>query len=56
MQRKKKEKKSEKLLKKVMAKPLEIVSMKNSKSDPQGSYTGIPTNPYDTPVQDADDL
>ena len=27
-----------------------------SKSDPFGMYTGVPENPYDTPVQDADDL
>lgn len=25
-------------------------------SDPQGSYTGRPTDPYEKPVQDADDL
>ncbi len=24
--------------------------------DPQGSYTGIPDERYETPVQDADDL
>ncbi len=27
-----------------------------SKTDPQGSYTGLPDDPYETPVQDADDL
>ncbi len=28
-----------------------------SGNDPQGSYTGVPIgNPYETPVQDADDL
>ena len=27
-----------------------------SKTDPLGSYTGVPENPYDKPVQDADDL
>lgn len=26
------------------------------KSDVQGSYTGVPENPYEKPVQDADDL
>lgn len=26
------------------------------KTDPQGSWTGVPADPYDTPVQDADDL
>lgn len=25
-------------------------------TDPQGSYTGHPENPYEKPVQDADDL
>lgn len=25
-------------------------------TDPMGSYTGIPENPEETPVQDADDL
>ena len=27
-----------------------------AKTDPMGSYTGRPVDPYDTPVQDADDL
>lgn len=26
------------------------------KTDPMGSYTGRPANPYEKPVQDADDL
>ena len=25
-------------------------------TDPNGSYTGRPTDPYDKPIQDADDL
>ena len=25
-------------------------------ADPMGSYTGIPKDPFETPVQDADDL
>ena len=25
-------------------------------TDPQGSYTGVPTDPNEKPVQDADDL
>lgn len=25
-------------------------------TDPLGSYTGFPTNPYEPPMQDADDL
>ncbi|MBQ8647679.1 MAG: hypothetical protein IJ484_06015 [Oscillospiraceae bacterium] len=27
-----------------------------SKSDPLGSWTGVPEDPYEVPVQDADDL
>ena len=27
-----------------------------SKTDPNGSYTGVPLNPMEIPVQDADDL
>ena len=27
-----------------------------SETDPQGMYTGVPENPYEVPVQDADDL
>ena len=27
-----------------------------SEADPLGSYTGVPENPYEEPVQDADDL
>ena len=27
-----------------------------SKTDPLGSYTGVPENPYETPSQDAVDL
>lgn len=26
------------------------------KSDVQGSYTGVPDEPYERPIQDADDL
>lgn len=40
----------------VMKKPLEIVSMANIRTDPNGSWTGVPENPYEKPVQDADDL
>lgn len=28
----------------------------NLKTDPNGSYTGVPCEKYDKPVQDADDL
>ena len=34
----------------------ELVEMQSSQTDPFGSYTGVPVNPYETPVQDADDL
>ena len=33
-----------------------LARMENPKTDPQGSWTGIPENRNDTPVQDADDL
>lgn len=33
-----------------------LLNMKDAKTDPNGSYTGVPSNPYDMPVQDADDL
>ncbi len=29
---------------------------KKINTDPQGSYTGRPEDPYEIPVQDADDL
>ncbi len=32
------------------------VSLFSPKTDPQGMYTGVPKNPYDEPIQDADDL
>lgn len=28
----------------------------SDQTDPQGSYTGCPADPYEKPVQDADDL
>lgn len=28
----------------------------NAKNDPLGSYTGVPEDPFEEPVQDADDL
>lgn len=39
-----------------MAKPLQIISVAGTKTDPNGSWTGVPVNPYERPVQDADDL
>lgn len=32
------------------------VDMAHTATDPQGSYTGVPANQNETPVQDADDL
>ena len=37
-------------------KSVRITRDKNIKSDVQGSYTGVPDEPYERPVQDADDL
>ncbi len=38
-------------------KRLEVfTSMASTETDPQGMYTGVPENPYEVPVQDADDL
>lgn len=34
----------------------EETKQKPSKTDPLGSYTGVPKDPMDTPTQDADDL
>lgn len=34
----------------------EIVNTPPSFTDPQGSWTGLPADPYEVPVQDADDL
>ena len=34
--------------------PCEILDP--SHTDPQGMYTGVPENPWEKPVQDADDL
>lgn len=33
-----------------------IDSFHRPKTDPQGSYTGVPERPGEEPVQDADDL
>ena len=37
-------------------KAVRVTSGDKIKSDVQGSYTGVPENPYEEPVQDADDL
>lgn len=36
--------------------PQKLIRREPSKTDPMGSYTGVPEDPYDEPVQDADDL
>lgn len=33
-----------------------MFTMKNTRTDPNGSYTGVAENPYEQPVQDVDDL
>lgn len=33
-----------------------LVDFQAAKTDPQGSWTGVPADPYEVPVQDADDL
>ena len=39
------------------SKPAEMQSDMQINTDPNGSYTGVPTDPYDDkPIQDADDL
>ncbi|MCH5325385.1 MAG: hypothetical protein J1E39_09225 [Eubacterium sp.] len=35
---------------------LEVIAMRDDYTDPFGSYTGIADDPYEVPVQDADDL
>ncbi|MCL2634844.1 MAG: hypothetical protein FWD34_10070 [Oscillospiraceae bacterium] len=41
----------------VMIKPREIIPIMSQMSDPLGSYTGVPAGqPYEKPIQDADDL
>ncbi len=41
---------------KIMEKPMKIISFEAAKTDPNGSYTGVPINPYEKPIQDVDDL
>lgn len=40
----------------VMRKPLSIIAMRHLSTDPNGSYTGVCRDKYETPTQDADDL
>ena len=39
-----------------MAKAKDLTIWQSAKTDPQGSWTGAPADPDETPVQDADDL
>ena len=39
-----------------MDKAMELTGWQSAKADPQGSWTGTPADPYEVPVQDADDL
>lgn len=50
------EKKNEKQRHKKTVKSVKATGEKVIKSDVQGSYTGVPENPYEEPVQDVDDL
>lgn len=40
----------------MMKEPLNVFSLEAPMTDPNGSYTGVPINPFEEPVQDADDL
>ena len=33
-----------------------VLNMQSKKTDPEGSYTGVPDDPEERPVQDVDDL
>jgi len=49
--------KNKKSVKKAPAKSTEVLSdFYSPDTDPQGSYTGKCEDPYEKPVQDADDL
>jgi len=39
-----------------MGKAMDMTIWQSAKTDPLGSWTGTPADPYDVPVQDADDL
>ena len=41
---------------KAMKKAREMSQITAAKTDPLGSWTGRPLDPYEVPVQDADDL
>lgn len=40
----------------LMQKAKEMSQFTAAKTDPMGSWTGQPLDPYEVPVQDADDL
>jgi len=35
---------------------IQPAQLQSELSDPQGSYTGVPADPWEVPVQDQDDL
>jgi len=39
-----------------MDKAMNMTIWQSAQTDPQGSWTGTPADPYEVPVQDADDL
>ena len=39
-----------------MDRAMNMTIWQSAKTDPQGSWTGTPADPYEVPVQDADDL
>ena len=41
---------------KVMKRAMKVIAMKDSSTDPFGSYTGVCKDVFEVPVQDADDL
>lgn len=48
--------KREKNRERPMEKAMDLTLWQSAKTDPQGSWTGTPADPRETPVQDADDL
>lgn len=39
-----------------MRQSMQLTEFQAVETDPMGSYTGVPENPLEKPVQDADDL
>ena len=50
------EKKKDKKIPAPMDEAMDLTIWQSAKTDPQGSWTGTPADPYEVPVQDADDL